>query len=112
MYCESKMEPVQPYKFPWRKAIWVSMALVMSTLVGMWGYSYFLGNSLLDSFFNTSMILSGMGSSEPVITTASKIFVSLFALYSAFFLLATVSVFISDFAKQVLGRVKSRALPS
>ena len=88
------------YKFPWKKVIWMVMAFVISMLVGLLGYSYFMDTSVLDSFFNVSMIMSGMGLSDPVLTMGGKIFVSLFALYSAFFLLAVISVFIGDFMQQ------------
>ena len=65
----------------------LAAALVVSLLVGFWGYQYFAEQTPIDAFLNSSMILSGMGPVDPILTESGKIFAGCYALYSGVFFL-------------------------
>ena len=56
--------------------------LVVSLLIGMWGYHHYMHLGFADSLINASMILSGMGPVDHADTNGAKIFASLYAIYS------------------------------
>lgn len=58
------------------------LILGISLLIGVLGYHQLCGLSWVDSFFNASMILTGMGPAAQMETDAAKIFASLYAIYS------------------------------
>jgi hypothetical protein len=66
--------------------------LVFSLLIGTVGYCYFFDISFIDGFLNASMILTGMGPVTPAITTGSKVFASIYAIYSGVAFLTSVGV--------------------
>jgi len=69
-----------------------SVFLAFSLGIGVLGYHY-LGNlSWTDSFLNASMILTGMGPVDKMITFESKIFASCYALYSGVAFLTSVGI--------------------
>lgn len=58
----------------------------------MLGY-HITGNlGWVDSFYNTCMILTGMGPVDPMPSDAGKIFASCYALYSGVAFLTTIAV--------------------
>ena len=73
-----------------------------SLLVGILGYHHFAGFGWVDSFDGASMILSGMGPTEPLPSKAAKIFAGLFALYSGLVLIASTAVLLGPFMTHVL----------
>src|ERR1700748_437477 len=56
--------------------------LVVSLLIGMWGYHHYMNLGFADSLINASMILSGMGPVDHADTNGAKIFASFYAIYS------------------------------
>ncbi|HTA61912.1 MAG TPA: hypothetical protein VK835_05630 [Bacteroidia bacterium] len=56
--------------------------LLVSLLIGMWGYHYYMNLGFADSLINASMILSGMGPVDHADTDGAKIFASFYAIYS------------------------------
>jgi len=56
--------------------------LLISLLIGMWGYHHYMNLGFADSLINASMILSGMGPVDHADTNGAKIFASLYAIYS------------------------------
>ncbi|HXD92282.1 MAG TPA: hypothetical protein VNX01_03675 [Bacteroidia bacterium] len=56
--------------------------LVVSLLIGMWGYHHYMSLGFSDSLINASMILSGMGPVDHADTDGAKIFASFYAIYS------------------------------
>ncbi len=83
-----------------RKVILMLIALFLSMAIGMWGYRYFIGASWLDSFYNVSMILSGVGGGDSLVSAGGKIFVALMALYGAVFLLSIIGVLMGDIVQR------------
>lgn len=65
-----------------RNAQWSLGFIVIWLIIGMAGYSGFEGMSLVDSFVNAAMILSGMGPVQSLTTVGGKIFAGLYAIFS------------------------------
>jgi hypothetical protein len=79
-------------------ARWIGMAAVVvavSLAVGICGYHYLAGFRWVDSLLNASMILGGMGPVDTLNTNASKIFASVYALYSGLALVAVVGLLLT-----------------
>jgi hypothetical protein len=66
--------------------------ILLSLLIGMWGYHFFEKMDWLTAYVNASMILSGMGPTDPLRTTGGKIFAGAYAIYSGVALLTNVSI--------------------
>ena len=56
--------------------------LTLSLGAGVIGYHRIVGLSWVDSLLNASMILAGMGPTDPMPNDASKIFASAYAIFS------------------------------
>ena len=81
----------------------IAGALVgISLLVGVLGYHHFVTLGWVDSFYSASMILGGMGPTEPLRSDPAKIFAGLYALYSGLVLIAATGVILSPFMSRVL----------
>ncbi|MBC7655805.1 MAG: hypothetical protein H7147_01390 [Frankiaceae bacterium] len=95
---------------PWpafrrRLAANVTIGLVItlgSLVVGMAGYGWFEGFGLVQSFLNASMILSGMGPVDDMLTTGGKIFAGLYALYSGLAVLAVAGLVLAPLIHRLL----------
>lgn len=73
-----------------RQAGYGGIVVAGSVAIGTIGYHLSAGFSWIDSFLNACMLLGGMGPVGELPNDASKVFASLFALYSglAFLILA------------------------
>ena len=76
--------------------------LAVSLLIGILGYHFLAGFSWLDSFYNTSMILTGMGPVAELTTPTAKLFASFYALFSGVIFLSIVAVFFAPFAHRLM----------
>jgi hypothetical protein len=76
--------------------------VIISLMIGVWGYHYFAGLGWTDSLLNASMILTGMGPVDKLTTQGAKIFASFYALFSGVAFLTTVAVFLSPIAHRLL----------
>lgn len=76
--------------------------LVVSLFFGVIGYHHYAQLSWIDSFYNASMILTGMGPGNILTTTEAKVFSSLYALFSGIIFLTTAAIFISPIAHRLL----------
>ncbi len=87
MKFESRKQPIARYRdFGRRQIVYLLYSLVLtfvSLLIGTLGYYFFTELDLIDGFYNASMILSGMGEVVHMQTTQSKIFSSIYAMYSS-----------------------------
>jgi hypothetical protein len=101
-------QPVLPYrKFLIRLSQhgMFSLALLcFSMAVGMLGYHAFAGLAWMDSFLNASMILTGMGPTNPMLSTGAKLFAGLYALYSGIAFLTAMGVLFAPVLHRVLHR--------
>jgi hypothetical protein len=85
-----------------RAALVASVIVGVSLVVGIVGYHHFAGLGWVDSFYNASMIMSGMGPTETLRTREAKIFAGIYALYSGLVLIASTGVVLSPFMTRVL----------
>jgi hypothetical protein len=97
---------------PWplflrRLALWslVAIAIVASALaVGVLGYRYIAKLEWIDALLNASMILTGMGPVAPMTDNASKIFASMYAIFSGVVFLSGVGIVLSPLFHRILHR--------
>jgi hypothetical protein len=74
----------------------------ISLVVGILGYHHFAELGWVDSFYSASMIMSGMGPTDVLLSNEAKIFAGLYALYSGLVLIASTGVVLSPFMTHVL----------
>jgi hypothetical protein len=79
-----------------------TLIIGISLMLGTGGYCYYGGVSLVDGFYNASMILTGMGPVTPMVTDGAKIFSSLYALYSGVAFLTTAAVLLAPAIHRIL----------
>lgn len=93
-----------------RKLFWNFIAgliiLVFSLFIGMWGYHYFFRLGWVDSLYNASMILTGMGPVDKAINDGGKIFASFYAIYSGVTFLTSVAIILSPVVHRFLHKFK------
>lgn len=93
---ERKHKPLLPRKaFIRRQLSYVLVSLLIvaaSLLIGVMGYHLCGHLTWLDSFYNSSMILTGMGPVNPMDSAGGKIFASFYALFSGIAFLSTIAV--------------------
>jgi len=70
--------------------------------IGVAGYHWIAGFSLIDALLNASMILTGMGPVGELHGNAAKIFASLYALFSGIVFVTAVGVFFAPLIHRVL----------
>lgn len=76
--------------------------IAISLGIGTAGYRYFAGVSWVDAFYNSSMILTGMGPVNEMKTDGAKLFSSVYALFSGIAFLSTVAVIFAPIAHRFL----------
>ncbi len=86
----------------WRYNLFAAGLITISLLIGIIGYHYFGFLSWLDSFYMSSMILTGMGPISEMTTNSSKIFSSIYALYSGVAFLSITAVFFAPIIHRLL----------
>lgn len=85
--------------------IFAGLAILMLFLgVGVAGYHITCGFGWLDSLLNASMILSGMGPTNPIETDAGKWFASFYALVSGVVFITTIGIILAPVAHRVFHR--------
>jgi hypothetical protein len=78
------------------------LLVIISLLIGTYGYSFYGELSLIDGFYNASMILTGMGPVNPMKTSMSKLFSSIYALYSGLVFLSMIALIITPIFHRVM----------
>lgn len=106
MKLERKTQKVIPFKsFISRllRYLFVAFFLIFfSVAIGTIGYAYFACLNWVDSFHMACMILTGMGPVEVMKTEGSKIFSSLYALYSGVAFLSITAIFFAPIIHRLL----------
>lgn len=70
--------------------------------IGIIGYHTLAGLGWVDSLLEASMILGGMGPVNPLVNDASKIFASLYALFSGLMFIGIMGVVLSPIVHRFL----------
>ncbi len=105
MYESFSQPMIERRAFFWR--LWlhflVAAAITSSALVvGMLGYMFLAGLSLVDAFLNAAMILGGMGPVDVLHSNGAKVFAGLYALFSGFILLGVAGVILTPIFHRLL----------
>jgi putative effector of murein hydrolase len=82
------------------------LVLVFSLLIGAIGYHHYFETSWIDSLYNASMILTGMGPVDKAINNGGKIFASMYAIYSGVAFLSSVAIIISPLVHRFLHKFR------
>jgi hypothetical protein len=85
-----------------RYAIFATILIVFSVVIGMLGYHHFGNLNWIDSFHMACMILTGMGPVAEMKTDSSKLFSSFYALYSGIAFLSITAVFFAPIIHRLL----------
>lgn len=92
------------------KILWNLLAgclvLVISLIIGMLGYHYYFALGWVDSLYNASMILTGMGPVDKALNDGGKIFASLYAIYSGVAFLTSVAIIFSPLVHRFLHKFR------
>jgi hypothetical protein len=82
------------------------LVLSFSICIGMLGYHYFFSLGWIDSLYNASMILTGMGPVDKAPGVAAKVFASCYAIYSGVAFLSGVAIIFSPVFHRFLHKFK------
>ncbi len=85
-----------------RYFLFAAILIIFSLGIGIAGYCFIGKLSFLDSFYMSSMILTGMGPVSEMTTAGAKIFSSIYALYSGIAFLSAVAVFFSPVFHRII----------
>lgn len=83
-----------------------SVFLFFSALIGTMGYHHYFELGWVDSFYNASMILTGMGPVDRAINNGGKIFASFYAIYSGVAFLSCVAIILSPVVHRFLHKFR------
>lgn len=94
-----------PRQFAWRvlRHFAVGFATVAAALfIGVAGYHWLAHLRWVDALVNASMILGGMGPIDLLPNDASKIFASIYALFSGLVFIALLGVILAPFLHRLI----------
>lgn len=85
-----------------RHTAWAFVIILISLLIGMYGYHFFEKMPWVDAYENAAMILSGMGPAEELKTEGGKIFAGTYALFSGIIFLFVMAIIFAPIFKRFL----------
>lgn len=88
-----------------RVLVHIMLAILLVTLalsLGIFGYHWIAGLSWVDSLFEASMILGGMGPFNQIKSSGAKIFASGYALFSGLVFIALIGIILAPVAHRLL----------
>jgi hypothetical protein len=81
----------------------ISLSIILVSLViGMFGYHTLEGYSWVDSFLNAAMLMGGMGPVGALHSDGGKVFAGLYALYCGLIELVAISIFAAPIVHRFL----------
>ncbi len=87
-----------------KSSLFAIIILVVSLIIGVWGYCHFFHLDWIDGLLNASMILTGMGPVTEATTDSAKLFASFYAIYSGVAFLSMVGVLFAPVLHRFLHR--------
>tara|TARA_R110000868_G_scaffold21640_12_gene89864 strand:+ start:3446 stop:3790 length:345 start_codon:yes stop_codon:yes gene_type:complete len=99
---KSILPPKEFAKRVLKYSVFSTSLLVISLGIGILGYHFIGELNWIDSLYNASMILTGMGPVNEMVTNAAKLFASIYAIFSGVIFLSTVAIFFSPFAHRLM----------
>lgn len=85
----------------WSVVVWFGIML-FGLAVGIAGYMYFEGMSLIDAYLNAAMILSGMGPVGELHSSAGRAFAGTYAIFSGLIIVLATGVVLAPIIHHVL----------
>jgi hypothetical protein len=85
-----------------RHSLLATIVIAIALGIGILGYHYLEGLSVLDSFLNASMILGGMGEIDILHSPAAKLFAGFYALFAGLVFVGVVGIIILPIAHRFL----------
>ena len=79
--------------------------IALSLAFGVAGYHWIAGLPWIDALLNASMILGGMGPVDTLTTVSSKIFASVYALFSGLVLVAATGLVLGPVLHRILHKL-------
>lgn len=79
-----------------------SLLIAISLAMGVAGYMNFAHQNFIDAFYNSSMILTGMGPASEMPSDSAKIFASFYSLYSGVAFLTTSGIMFAPLVHRIL----------
>ena len=103
---ESRNEELAPQSI-FIKRIIVSLLVALGVIafglsIGICGYHFIAGYNFVDSLLEASMILGGMGPVRELPDDASKVFASVYALFSGVVVIALMGIMLAPVAHRVM----------
>jgi hypothetical protein len=106
---EHKKQPLASKKIYYqrigRSVFLAIVVLFISLLIGIVGYHYTTGMDWLDALLNASMILSGMGPVNDIITPEGKWFASFYALFSGVVFITNIGLILAPAIHRIMHRL-------
>jgi hypothetical protein len=102
------MHPLPRRHFALRMASHFALAAILvmlSLLVGMWGYERYENLAWRDAFLNAAMLLGGMGPVNDPATDSGKLFAGFYALYAGLVFLVVAGLLLAPVVHRVLHRL-------
>ena len=103
---EHKRQALLPFPRFMLRVLWFSLyaflLIMISLLIGVFGYHFFGCLCWVDAFYNASMILTGMGPVAEMTGNSAKIFSSFYALFSGIIFLSTIAVLFAPMAHRLM----------
>jgi hypothetical protein len=100
---KDKLAPFSIYVQRIAASLAIAIGLMLIALaVGIVGYHLIAGFNFVDSLLEASMILGGMGPVRELPNDASKMFASIYALFSGVIFIALMGIILSPVAHRVM----------
>jgi len=81
----------------------IALALIaVALMIGITGYRYLAGLNWVDSLLEASMILGGMGPVNQLPSDASKIFASVYALFSGIIFIGVMGIVLAPVVHRLM----------
>ena len=83
-----------------------ALCIMLGLLIGVVGYHWTAKLTWLDATVEASMILSGMGPVNPLLTNSAKLFASLYALFSGLVFVLAMGVVLSPLIYSLMKQLR------
>ncbi len=83
-----------------------ALCIVLGLFIGVLGYHWTANLTWLDATVEASMILSGMGPVNPLMTNGAKLFASLYALFSGLVFVLAMGVVLSPLIYSLMKQLR------
>ncbi len=83
-----------------------ALCIVLGLFIGVLGYHWTAHLTWLDATVEASMILSGMGPVNPLMTNGAKLFASLYALFSGLVFVLAMGVVLSPLIYSLMKQLR------